>query len=69
MSCENCGGFIPTLGQSFSYSRKICHCCRTCHPLPVARNDMQYGWVCPRCRKVNAPSVTQCNCPIEISTT
>lgn len=22
-----------------------------------------YGWECPRCRKINAPSVTSCDCP------
>ena len=25
-------------------------------PLP------QYGWICPRCEKVNAPDVRQCDC-------
>lgn len=23
------------------------------------------GWECPRCHKINAPTVTQCNCPVQ----
>jgi len=23
---------------------------------------MNEGWICPRCKKVNAPDVKQCNC-------
>lgn len=23
---------------------------------------MRLGWVCPRCHKVNAPDIKQCNC-------
>ena len=25
---------------------------------------MRTGWMCPRCRKVNAPWVAQCNCKV-----
>ena len=25
-------------------------------------NTMNEGWLCPRCSKINAPFVSQCNC-------
>lgn len=31
------------------------------HPMIVPKTVPQ-GWECPRCRRINAPSVTQCPC-------
>lgn len=32
----------------------------------ISNSSMQYGWVCPRCGKVNAPWKDSCNCYLNI---
>lgn len=32
----------------------------------ASNSNMQYGWVCPRCGKVNAPWKDSCNCYLNI---
>ncbi len=29
---------------------------------PYVPSPSQYGWICPRCNVVHAPTVQQCNC-------
>lgn len=29
---------------------------------PMIWNNVQHGWICPRCNVVYAPFVTSCNC-------
>ena len=31
-------------------------------PVPSVKSPMHYGWVCPKCGRVNAPWVTSCSC-------
>ena len=36
-------------------------------PIPTPKEVNNFmGWECPRCHKVNAPSIESCNCPIPI---
>lgn len=37
-------------------------------PLEVTEATMPVGWLCPRCQKVNAPTVEQCSCVAEKET-
>lgn len=51
--------------------------CIGCHNNPNYEQVIKYyspvyiapigpnGWICPRCGRVNAPSITQCNCKEE----
>jgi hypothetical protein len=32
----------------------------------VSNSNMQYGWICPKCGKVNAPWKDSCNCYLNI---
>ncbi len=35
----------------------------------MSKKDKRYGWICPRCQKVNAPHVDSCACSILIPNT
>ena len=34
----------------------------TIEAVPPVKPPVQYGWVCPKCGRVNAPWVSQCGC-------
>lgn len=38
----------------------------TCHQNQTNVTFYQYGWICPKCGKANAPHINQCNCQSNI---
>lgn len=69
MNCMRCGKEM----QSITNGEYFCSDCKlgfndlvyrpqSCDmPLPQGFG-MQYGWVCPKCGRVNAPHISQCPC-------
>lgn len=53
MNCPRTGA---PCGQS-------CYTHTYCALMPQTWQPLNTGWICPRCQKVNAPSVQQCSCP------
>lgn len=62
MRCSVCDAVVMTITNGNYY-------CPTCHSFYEFKNcDMpfphvvQYGWICPRCGKVNSPDARSCDC-------
>lgn len=62
MRCSVCDVVVMTMTGRNYY-------CPTCHSFYEFKNcDMpfphvvQYGWICPRCGKVNSPDTHSCDC-------
>lgn len=67
MRCNVCGAVVMTMTNGTYY-------CPTCHSyssdckvqncnMPLPENfGARYGWICPRCGKVNSPDTRSCDC-------
>lgn len=62
MRCSVCNAVVMTMTGGNYY-------CPTCHSFYEFKNcDMpfphvvRYGWICPRCGKVNSPDTHSCDC-------
>lgn len=58
MKTQCCGVVYTAAGNP----QRCSDCPYTVPPQPVFYINASQGWECPRCRKINAPTVTQCNC-------
>ena len=64
--CARCGKpYIYICDVMGDISQYVCTCTGMTQPMPIPNyNPPQelLGWICPRCKKVNAPFVTECDC-------